>query len=135
MENSTVKLKYNKNNQLQQPNIFVIREICLKYWQSQGSRSHHDFAYLDSQPMTDPRINFLHLTVSEIWPRQDFKGQGHWQGQRSNQGHTIKLHTYTLCPMMLPNTNFLHLMVSKIQPGQDFKGQVYDKVNNQIKVT
>ena len=88
--------------------------------------------------------NFLHLTVSEIYPEQDFIGQGHYgkvkvksrshhdvahlhpltniptkyqlptpygfqdiartrfyrsrslqQGQRSNQGHTMTLHTYT----------------------------------------
>ena len=27
--------------------------------------------------MSLPNINFLHLTVSEIKPGQDFKGQGH----------------------------------------------------------
>ena len=42
------------------------------------SRSHHDVAHL--QPLTNvlPRINFLHLTVSEIKPSQDFIGQGHY---------------------------------------------------------
>ena len=89
-------------------------------------------------------INFLHLTVSKIYPGQDFIGQGHYgkvkdqsrsrhdvahlhpltnvptkyqlpkpysfrdiaqtrfyrsrslqQGQRSNQGQTMTLHTYT----------------------------------------
>ena len=25
-----------------------------------------------------PRINFLHITVSEIGPKQDFKAQGHY---------------------------------------------------------
>ena len=90
--------------------------------------------------MTHPRINILYLTVSKIWPRQNFKGRGHYnkvksrshyvgaylqpltnvsircqlptpygfldiartgfsssrslqQGQRSNQGHILKLHT------------------------------------------
>ena len=29
-------------------------------------------------PMSLPRINFLHLTVSEIRPGQDFIGQDHY---------------------------------------------------------
>ena len=29
-------------------------------------------------PMSVPSINFLNLTVSEIWPGQDFIGQGHY---------------------------------------------------------
>ena len=92
--------------------------------------------------MSLPSINFLHLTVSEIQPGQDFQTQGHYgkvksrsdhnvaqlhpltnvptkyqlptpygfrdtdrtrfsnlrslrQGQRSNQGQTMTLHTYT----------------------------------------
>ena len=40
------------------------------------------------------------------------------QGQRSNQGQTMTLHTYTPQPMSLPSMNFLHLTVSEIQPGQ-----------------
>ena len=31
-----------------------------------------------------------------------------WQGQRSNQGHTMTLQTYTPQPMSLPHINFLH---------------------------
>ena len=92
--------------------------------------------------MSLPSVNFLHLMVTEIWPGQDFIGQGHYgkvksrshhdaahlqpltnvptkyqlptpygcrdtagrrfsnsrslrQGQRSNQGQTMTLHTYT----------------------------------------
>ena len=94
--------------------------------------------------MSLPSINFLHLTVSEIQPGQDFQTQGHYgkvkgqikvrpcvaqlhpltnvptkyqlptpygfrdtartrfsnsrslrQGQRSNQGQTMTMHTYT----------------------------------------
>ena len=30
------------------------------------------------QPMSLPSINFLHLTVSDIQPGQDFIGQGHY---------------------------------------------------------
>ena len=30
------------------------------------------------KPISVSTINFLHLKVSEIQPRQDFKGQGHY---------------------------------------------------------
>ena len=110
-----------------------------------------------------PSINFLHLTVSEIKPGQDFttarsnvKSRSHHdvahlqpltnvpakyqlptpygcrdidrtrflnsrslrQGQRSNQGQTMTLHTYTPQPLSLPSMNFLHLTVPEIQLGQ-----------------
>ena len=42
------------------------------------SRSHHDVANQHPQPMSIPSTNFLHFTVSEIWPGQDFIGQGHY---------------------------------------------------------
>ena len=40
--------------------------------------SRHDVAHLHPQPMSLPSINFLRLTVSEIYPGQDFIGQGHY---------------------------------------------------------
>ena len=128
------------------------------------------------QSMSLPSINFLHLRVSEIQPRQDFIGQIHYakvksrshhdvaylqpptnvptkyqhlqpptnvptklptpyhsqgiarttfykkrslqQGQRSNQCHTMTLHTYNPQPMSLPSIEFLHLPVSKIYIAQ-----------------
>ena len=42
------------------------------------SRSHHDVAHLHPQTHVPTSINFLHLTVSEIWPGQNFIGQGHY---------------------------------------------------------
>ena len=39
--------------------------------------SHHDAAPLTTSTNV-PATYFLHLTVSEIWPGQDFKGQGHY---------------------------------------------------------
>ena len=58
------------------------------------------------------------------------------QGQRSNQGHIIILHTYNPQLMSLPSINFLHFMLSEIWAGQDFIGQgQYGKVNGQIEVT
>ena len=44
------------------------------------------------QPMYILRINFLHLTVSEIDPLQDIIGKV--TTARSKQGHTMTLHTY-----------------------------------------
>ena len=32
----------------------------------------------DPKVQQDSSINFLYLTVSKIYPRQDFKGQGHY---------------------------------------------------------
>ena len=56
--------------------------------------------------------------------------------ERSNQGHTMTVHTYNPQPMSLPSINFLHRTLSEIQPKQDFIGQGhYSKVKGQIKVT
>ena len=58
------------------------------------------------------------------------------QGQRSNQGYTLMLHTYTPYLISLTSINFLHLTDSKIHHRQDFKGQGhYGKIKSQIKVT
>ena len=38
------------------------------------------------------------------------------QGQRSNQGQTMTLHTYTPQPMSLPSMNFLHLKFLRYSP-------------------
>ena len=42
------------------------------------------------------------------------------QGQRSNQGHAMTLHTFSRQQMSQPSINFLHLTVSEIWPEQDF---------------
>ena len=55
---------------------------------------------------------------------------------RSNQGHTMTLHAYTLnqCPYQVSISNTF--TVSEIEPRQYFKGQGhYGKVKCQIKVT
>ena len=44
-----------------------------------------------------PSINFLHLTVSEIQPGQDFIGQGHYGKVKSRSHHdNAQLHPLTL---------------------------------------
>ena len=46
--------------------------------------------------MSLPNINFLHLTVSEIQPGQDFIGQGHYGKVKSSSDHDVaQLHPLT----------------------------------------
>ena len=39
--------------------------------------------------MSLPSINFLHLTVAEIQPRQGFIGQGHYGKVKSRSDHDV----------------------------------------------
>ena len=59
-------------------------------------------------------MNILHLAVSEIWPRQDFKGQDHY-----NKGSKVKSKSH----YDIVHLHLLHLTVSEIWQVQDFKGQ------------
>ena len=83
------------------------------------SRSHHDVAHL--QPLTNVPAKYQLPTpygCRDIARTRFSNSRSLRQGQRSNQGHTMMLHTYTPQPMSLPSMNFLHLTVSEIQPGQ-----------------
>ena len=51
-----------------------------------------------------------------------YRSRSPQQGQRSNQGHNMTVHTNIPWPVSLPSINFLHLRVFEIQPGQDFIG-------------
>ena len=68
----------NVNTKYQLPTPYSFRDIARQNFIGQGhygkvkSRSHHDIAHLHPQPMSLPSINALHLTVSEIQPRQTF---------------------------------------------------------------
>ena len=79
------------------------------------SRSHHDAAHL--QPPTNvPTKHQLPTPYGfiDIAQTRFYRSKSLRQGQRSNQGHTMTLHTYTPKPMSIPSINFLHLTVSKI---------------------
>ena len=52
--------------------------------------------------MSPPSINFLHLTVSEIWPRQDFIGQGHYS-KVNGQIKVTPLHCTPTPPNQCPH--------------------------------
>ena len=95
------------------------------------SRPHHNLVHL--QPLSIVPTKYQFPTGFQT---RFYRSRSLWQGQRSNQGHTMTFHTYNSQPMSLPSINFLHLMVSEIQPGQDFIGQgLYCKVKGQINVT
>ena len=101
------------------------------------SRSHHDVAHL--QPLTNVPTKYQLPTpyaFQDIAQTRFSNSRSLWQGQRSNQGHTITLHTYNLQQMSLPYINFLHLTISEIKPTQDFICQGhYGKVKDKIQVT
>ena len=74
--------------------------------------------------------------IQEIAQTSFYRSSSLQQGQRSNQGHTMMLHTCNPPPMSRSSINFLHLTFSEISPGQNFIGQGhYGKVKGQIKVT
>ena len=71
--------KSNYNNQLQ---LFMkAGEHTSSLWQSQ--RPNQGYVVMlptyTLQPMSIPNINFLHLTVSETQPGQDFIRQSHYR--------------------------------------------------------
>ena len=83
------------------------------------SRSDHDVAHL--QPLTNVPAKYQLPTpygCREISRTRFSNSRSLRQGERSNQGQTMTLHTYTPQPMSLPSMNFLHLTVSELQPGQ-----------------
>ena len=79
------------------------------------SRTHHDVACLQilSNVPTKYQLptpyGFRDLARTKFYRSRSIR-----QGQRSNQGLTMMLHTCTPKPMSLPSINFLHLIVSQI---------------------
>ena len=92
------------------------------------SRSDHDVAHL--QPLTNIPAKYQLPTpygCRDIARTRFSNSRSLRQGQRSNQGQTMTLHTYTPQPMSLPSMNFLHLTVSEIQPGQTISRRPTDR--------
>ena len=79
----------------------MISEICLKYGSGKHSgrpkvkedkpRYYRVFAHLHSRANGPLTINFLHLTVLDVARKRCLRSRSLWQGQRSNQGHTMRL--------------------------------------------
>ena len=117
----------NVPTKYQLPTPYSFRNIAREDFQTQGhygrskvkSRSHHDVAHLQllSNVPTKYQLptpnGFRDIARTRLSNSRSLR-----QGQRSNQGHTMSLHTYISYPMSLQSINFLHLTVSEIQPGQ-----------------
>ena len=60
------------------------------------SRSHHDIAHL--RPLTNVPTKYelptLYSCIDIVWTRF-YRSRSQRKGQRSSQGHTMTLHTYT----------------------------------------
>ena len=92
---------------------------CQGHYGKVKSRSDHDIAHL--HPLTNVPAKYQLPTpygCRDITRTRFSNSRSLWQGQRSNQGQTMTLHTYTPQPMSLTSMNLLHLTVSEIQPGQ-----------------
>ena len=79
------------------------------------SRSCHDGAHL--HPLTNVPTKYQLPTpysFQDIARTRFYRSRTLWQGERSNQGYIMTLHTYNPKPMSLPSINFLHLTVSEI---------------------
>ena len=79
------------------------------------SVSHHDMAHL--KPSTDVPTKYKLPTpysFQDIARTRFYRSSSLRQGQRSNQGDTMMLHTYYPQPMSSPSISFLHLTVSEI---------------------
>ena len=75
----------------------------------------YDVAHL--HPLTNVPTKYqLHTPAGfrDIARTRFYRSRSLRQGQRSNQGHTMTLHTYTPPTMYLQSTNFLNLTVSEI---------------------
>ena len=78
------------------------------------SRSLHSVAHL--QLLTNVPTKYRHPTpyrLRDITWTNFFRSRSLRQGQRSNQGHTMTLHTYNSQSMSLQSINFLYLTVSE----------------------
>ena len=85
------------------------------HYEKVKSRSHHDVAHL--HPLTNVPSKYQLPTphgFPDIPRTRFYRSRSLWQGQRSNPGQTMMLHTHTPQPMSLPCINFLHLTVSEI---------------------
>ena len=74
-------------------------------------------------PTTNVPTKYQLPTLYSCWDiarTRFYRSSSLWQGQRSNQGHIMTLHTHNPQPMSLPRINFLHLAVSEIQTEQIF---------------
>ena len=79
------------------------------------SRSDHDVAHLHILTNVPTKYQLpTPYSFRDIARTRFYRSRSLRQGQRSNPGQTMTLHTSTSKPMSLPRINFLHLTVSEI---------------------
>ena len=89
------------------------------------SRSDHDVAHL--HPLTIVPTKYQLPTpygFRDIARTRFYRSRSLQQGQRSNQGQTMMLHTYTPQPMSLPSINFYTLRFPRYSLDKIFKLKV-----------
>ena len=90
------------------------------------SRSDYDVAQLHSLTNVPTKYQCpTPYSFQDIDRTRFSNSRSLWQGQRSNQGQTKTLHTYTPYPISPPSIKFLHRTVSETYPGQEFIVQGY----------
>ena len=94
--------KITHNNQLQQSIYLSHQRNMSQIWKTPNQCS--------CQVTTSYTLRFLRYSPDKILLVKV-------TAERSNQDHTMMLHTYKSQPIFLPRINFLHLTVSEIQAG------------------
>ena len=103
-------------NLYQQTDPKVQQDFKGQYSKVKGqSVSHHDVAHLkpSSNVPTTYKLPTPYSLRDIAWTKF-YRSSSLRQGQTSNQGHTMSLHTYYPQPMYSPSISFLHLTVSEI---------------------
>ena len=98
------------------------------------SKLHHGEAHLHLLTNVPTKYQLpTPYRFQDITQARFYRSRSLQRSQRSNQRHTMTLHTYNPPPMSLSSINFLHLTVSEISPGQDFIGHGhYGKVKSKL---
>ena len=87
-----VKVKFLMNSNM----ILTVLNLHQKTDPKVKSRSHHDVAHL--HPLTNVPSKYQLPTphgFQDTARTRFYRSRSLWQGQRSNPGHTMTLHTYT----------------------------------------
>ena len=73
-----------------------VERIALDMQDQRSNPGHTMMLHTNNpRPMSLPNINFLHCTVSEILPGQNFKGQGHYGKVKCQIKVTMTFYIYT----------------------------------------
>ena len=110
---STFYTLWNPRNSLDK----ILKLMVTITWSKVKSRSHHDVAQLQPLRNVPTKYQFptLYCFRDTAW-KKFYRSRSLRQDQKSNQGHTMTLHTYNSQPMSLQSINFVHLTVPRYSP-------------------